>query len=200
MEMVHHKVSALEVTETHIPNSGKMVLDDSKGYTMVSSGRQDGSMRDRIGLALAPHAKGEFLTNASPLLVVVVYAPCTNQSSTEDKDLFYSDLKSVTTNANGLIIVMGDFNTAISDSVEGVVGPHGPNRRTNDNGERLVSFASSNYLTITNSLFPHKLTHQASRYPPNLRAQPSLKDYVLVRRWLRPSVLSTRAYRGADRH
>ena len=28
--------------------------------------------------------------------------------------------------------------------------------RTNDNGERLVSFASSNDLTITNSLFPHK--------------------------------------------
>ena len=64
--------------------------------------------------------------------------------------------------------------------------------------ERLVSFASSNDLTITNSLFPHKRIHQASWYLPNLRAQPSLKDYILVRRRLRPSVLDTRVYRGAD--
>ena len=57
------------------------------------------------------------------------------------------------TNANGLTIVIGDFNAAISDSVQGVTGPHGLSRRTNDNGDRLVSFASSNDLTITNTLF-----------------------------------------------
>ena len=140
---------------------------------------------------------GEFLTRVGPLLVVVVYAP-TDQSSTEDKDQFYSDLDGVMTNANGLTIVMGDFNAAISDSVQGVTGPHGLSRRTIDNGDRLVSFASSNDLTITNTLFPHKRIHQASWYPPNPRAQPSLKDFVLVRRRLRPSVLDTRLYRGAD--
>ena len=139
----------------------------------------------------------EFLTKVDPLLVVVVYAP-TDQSSTEDKDLFYLDLESVTTNANEFVIVMGDFNSAISDSVEGVVGPHGLSRGTNDNGERLVSFASGNDLTITNSLFPHKCIHQASWYPPNSRAQPSLKDYVPVRCQLRLSVLDTWVHRGAD--
>ena len=110
--------------------------------------------------------------------MVVVYAP-TYQSGTEEKDRFYLDLESVTTNANGLIIVMGDFNAAISDSVEGVVGPHGLCKKTNDNGERLVFFTSSNDLTITDSLFPHKLIHQASWYPPNSRAQPSLKDCLV---------------------
>ena len=169
--------------------------------------------REGIGLAFAPHAKaalrcyeatssrivtGEFLTRVGPfLLVVVVYAP-TVQSSTEDKDHFYSDLDGVMTNANGLTIVMGDFNAAISDSVQGVTGPHGLSRRTNDNGDRLVSFTSSNDLTITSTLFPHKCIHQASWYPPNPRAQPSLKDFVLVRCRLRPSVLDTRVYRGAD--
>ena len=98
-----------------------------------------------------------------------MYAP-TDQSSTEDKDLFYSDLESVTANTNGLVIVMGDFNASISDSVECVVGPHGLSRRNNEIGERLVSFASSNDLTITNSLFPHKRIHQASWYPPDPRA------------------------------
>ena len=86
------------MTETHIPDSGEMVLDESKGYTMVFYGRQDGSTREGVGLALAPHAKaalrcyqavssriltGEFLTKVGPLLVVVAYAP-TDQSSTED--------------------------------------------------------------------------------------------------------------------
>ena len=45
--------------------------------------------------------------------MVVVYAP-TDQSSTVDKDLLYSDLESVTTNANGLVIVMGDFNALVT--------------------------------------------------------------------------------------
>ena len=79
-----------------------------------------------------------------------------------------------------------------------MIGPLGLSRRTNDNGERLVSFASSNDLAITNTLFPHKCIHQASWCPPNPRAQPSLKDFVLVRHRLRPSVLDTRVYRGAD--
>ena len=56
---------------------------------------------------------GELLTKVGPLLVVVVYAP-TDQSSTVDKDLLYSDLESVTTNANGLVIVMGDFNASVT--------------------------------------------------------------------------------------
>ena len=212
MEMEWHKVSVLAVTETHSPDSGEIVLDESKGCSMVFSGRQDGSTREGVGLALAPKAEavlrcyqavssriltGEFPTRRGPLLVVVVYAT-TDQSNAEDKDLFYSDLDSVMTNANRLVIVMEDFNAAIRDSVQGEVGPHGLSRKTNDNGERLVSFASSNDLTITNTLFPHKRIHQSSWYPPNPGAQPSLKDYALVRRRLRSSVLDTRVFRGAD--
>ena len=111
---------------------------------MVFSRRQDGSTREGVGFSVAPHAKaalrcyqavssrilaGELLTKVGPLLVVVVYAP-TEQSSTEDKDLYYSGQESVTTNANGLVIVMGDFNAAISDCVEGVIGHHGLSRGT----------------------------------------------------------------------
>ena len=44
----------------------------------------------------------------------------------------------------------------------------------------------------------HKTIHQATWYPPNARAKPSLKDYVLVKRRLRPSVMDTRVFRGAD--
>ena len=57
MEMERHKVSVLAVTETHLPGSGEMALDESKRYRMVFSGRQDGNAREGVGLAFAPHTK-----------------------------------------------------------------------------------------------------------------------------------------------
>ena len=95
-------------------------------------------------------------------------------------------------------MVMGDFNAAIGKSVPGVVGNHLLGGQTSDNGERLVSFASVNGLCITNTFFPHKQIHQATWYPPDARARPSTKDFVLVKQRLQPSVLDTRVYRGAD--
>ena len=211
-EMERYKVAVLAVTETHLTETGQIVMDEMKGYRMLLSGRQDNRAAEGVGLALAPHAfaalrhyqavsprilMAEFLTKVGPLSVIVVYAP-TDQSSTEDKDLFYRNLELTLNRGNGLAIIMGDFNATISETVQGVVGPHGLGRRTTDNGERLVSFASTNGLCITSTMFSHKRIHQATWYPPNPRAEPSLKDYVLVRRRLRPSVLDTRACRGAD--
>ena len=66
------------------------------------------------------------------------------------------------------------------------------------NGERLVSFATSNGICITNTLFPHKRIHQTMWYPPNPSAEPSLKDYVLVRHRLRSSILDACVCRGVD--
>ena len=85
--------------------------------------------------------------------VIVVYAP-TDHSSTEDKDLFYRNLASALSRGNGLAIFMGDFNKTISETVQGVVGPHGLGIRITNNVERLVYFASTNGLCITNTLFP----------------------------------------------
>ena len=62
--------------------------------------------------------------------------------------------------------------------------------------KRLVDFASAHRMCITITLFPHKAIHQATWYPPDMNAKPSLKDYVLVRHRLRPSVMDTRVFRG----
>ena len=47
-------------------------------------------------------------------------------------------------NANGMAMVMGDFNASVSERMKRVVGPHRLGRRTSDNGERLISFADAN--------------------------------------------------------
>ena len=190
-----------------------MMLDEIRGHCLLFSGRQDGSSREGVGCALSRHARKavrhyqavspwilavEFLTKVGPMSVVVAYAP-TEQSSIEEKDQFYTDLDcTMSLTTLGLTMLMGDFNAAISESTQGVVGPYGLSKLTDDNGESLVSFASANGMCITNTLFPHKHIHQATWYPPNPKASPSLKDYVLEKWRLRPSVLDTRVYREGD--
>ena len=55
-----------------------------------------------------------------------------------------------------------------------------------------------NGLCITNKCFPYKQIHQVAWYPPDARARPSTKDFVLVKQRLLPSVLDTQVYRGAN--
>ena len=198
-EMKRYRLSILAVTETHLPGEGEMTLEEGGNYTMIFSGRQDESNVEGVELDLTPHARAtmryhqavssrvlvaEFLTQVGPLLIVVAYAP-TDQDCTEEKDRFYSDLDCVMNNGSGLVMVMGDFNASVSEGVKGVVGPYGLGNRTSDNGERLVSFASTHGLCIANTLFPHKHIHTASWYPPDPSSRPSLKDYVLVKHRMR---------------
>ena len=170
-EMEHFRLSFLAVTEIHLSGEDEMVLDESRGHCMLFSGRQDVSSREGVGLALSQHVRkamrhyqvvspwvlvAEFLTKVGPMSVVVAYAP-TEQSSMEEKDQFYTDVGcAMNLTAHGLTIVMGDFNAAISKSIQGVVGPYGLSKLTNDNGERFISFTGANGMCITNTLFPHK--------------------------------------------
>ena len=186
LAMKQYRLSCVAVTETHLTGADEMVLDAHTGYSMIFSGRKDTSNAEGVKLALTPHAraalrryqavssqilKAELLTQAGPLLMIVAYTP-TDQSSMEDKDQFSSDLDCVITTANGLTIVMGDFNAAIGESVQGVVGCHGLTESTSDNGKRLMSFASVHGLCITNTMFPtNRFTRQHSTHQipmPNL--------------------------------
>ena len=188
------------------------MLDEENGHRLVFSGRKDGTTLEGVGLALDAHAwaalrhshavspriqTAEFLSRVGSLMIAVVYAP-TEDSSEEDKEQFYSELDGVMRKANGLTMVMGDFNATIGESVKGVVGQHALGRTTSSNGEKLVSFASVHGMCVTNTVFPHKRIHQHSWYPPNPKAQASLKDYIMVRQRLKLSVLDTRVFRGVD--
>ena len=93
-------------------------------------------------------------------------------------------------------MVLGDFNALMSEKVHGVVGPHGLECNNSDNGERLVSFACANGLCLTNTYFAHKRIHQAPWYPPDLTRSPRLKDYVLVKQSMMPSIIDTSFFRG----
>ena len=137
MEMERYRLEMLTVTETHLPGEGEILLDESRGYKMIFSGRTDGRKAEGVGLAFSPQAsntlryyetvsprilKVEVLTRIGPMAILASYAP-TNQTSEEVKEQFYADLEGVMTKTNGLTMVLGDFNASIGDSVPGVVGP-----------------------------------------------------------------------------
>ena len=130
-------------------------------------------------------------------MIVVAYAP-TNQDSTEEKDQFYEDLNCIVTRGNGQVMVMGNFNALVSEKLHGVVGPHGLETTTSDNGERPVSFACASSMCLTNTFFAHKNIHQVTWHSSDPSKTPSLKDCILVKQRMMSSVLDTRAYDRGD--
>ena len=96
--------------------------------------------------------------------VIQVYAP-TEEAQEEDKDAFYEQLQDVMNDVpnHDLKILMGDFNAQIDNDrtgFEDVVGPFGSARKTNDNGERLLSFCNVNGICVGNTFFEHKNIHK----------------------------------------
>ena len=55
-EMEQYRLAVVAVTETHLPGEGEMLLDESRGYRMVFSGRVDGRKAEKVGLAFSPYA------------------------------------------------------------------------------------------------------------------------------------------------
>ena len=72
-------------------------------------------------------------------------------------------------NDSGLMM-MADFNASVSERVRGVVGPYGLGRHTSENGERLVSFASTNGMCIPCTFFSKKAHPSSIGYPPDPRS------------------------------
>ena len=189
-----------------------MRLDVPQNMIMLYSGRSDGMAREGVGLVLTPESakalrcwrpisgrvlEAEFLTQKGALTIIVAYAP-TEQAESGDKDAFYLDLDSAMGRAASLAIVAGDFNARIGAPVPNITGQYGLEGVTNDNGDRMLQFALAYGMCITNTIFPHKTIHQATWYPPDASAKPSMKDFIMVRRRMRPDIQDTRVYRGAN--
>ena len=88
--------------------------------------------------------------------IISIYAP-TETSSDLTKNNFYNQLQHALDSIpqTEMIILAGDFNTHIGvdrNGWEAVMGRFG-HGDINDNGLRLLSFATSNNLTVGNSLF-----------------------------------------------
>jgi hypothetical protein len=68
---------------------------------------------------------------------------------------------------------------------------------SNDNGVRIVNFATSKKLVVKRTMFLHRNFHKYTRTSPDGKTRSQIGHILIERRW-HSSILDVRRIRGAD--
>ncbi|XP_041785921.1 uncharacterized protein LOC121601186 [Anopheles merus] len=133
------------------------------------------------------------------LSIINVHSPHL-KSTDDDKDNFYTQLEREYDRCpqHDVKIVMGDFNAQVGQekAFKPTVGSFSAHKLTNDNGLRLVNFASSKHMTIRSTFFQHAPRFSYTwRLPQQTLSQ---IDHVLIDGKHFSNVIEVRIYRGAN--
>ena len=186
-----HKIYYSGEEKQHKYGVGFIVRKETTGYIMSCT-----PVSSRI-ISMRVSAKPKNIT------IIQVYAPSSDHEDQEVEE-FYEKIENTIQKApkKDLLIIQGDFNAKIGEDAyenwAGTVGRYGTGK-TNDRGLRLLEFASSHQLTITNTLYPHKISRRTTWHAPNGIVHNQI-DYILTPRRFKSSVnkAKTRTYPGAD--
>ena len=79
------------------------------------------------------------------------------------KDSFYEELEQVFDHfpKYDMKILLGDFNAKVGreNIFKSTIGNESLHQDSNDNGVRIVNFATSQNLVVKSKMFPHRDTH-----------------------------------------
>ena len=130
------------------------------------------------------------------IIVVNVHAP-SEEKSDESKDSFYEELKQVFDHflKYHTKILLGDLNAKVGR--ENIFKQTTGHQDSNDNGFRLVNFATSKNLVVKSTMFPHQNIHKYTWISPDGKTHSQIDHVVIDRRW-HSSVLDVQSFRGAD--
>lgn len=94
---------------------------------------------------------------------------------------------------------MGDFNAKIGQEVEyrPTIGKEILHRTSNDNGTRLVNFATTRNMIISSTTFPNKDIHKETWVSPSGQIKNQI-DYVVMDRRFKKCVMDVRSMRGSS--
>jgi hypothetical protein len=127
-----------------------------------------------------------------------VQAPCEDKSD-DVKDSLYEELGHVFDKfpRYNMKILLSDFNVKVGreDIFKPTVGNEVSHEISNDNGVRLVKFATSKNLLVKSTIFPHHSIHKYSCTSPDWQTHTQI-DHVLMDRRRHSSVLDVRSFRG----
>ena len=128
------------------------------------------------------------------IIMVCAYAPI-NAAAAPDKDAFYESLADRMERMpnNAMVFVCGDFNAKlgqVDDAERVALGPYTCGNRC-DNGDRLVEFALTHRLFVTNTGFK-RLPHELVTWKADSNRARNQIDYILVQKWWRSSVRNVR--------
>jgi hypothetical protein len=95
--------------------------------------------------------------------------------------------------------LLGDFDAKVGreDIFKPTIGNESLHEISNDNGVRLVNFATSKYLPVKSTMFLHCKIHKVTWTPPNGKTHSQIDHILIDRRW-HSSLLDVRSFRAAD--
>lgn len=186
------RIDVCSVQETRW--SGDKSRDIGCGYKVIYNG--SAKKRNGVGIVVSERfrdavaevhryndrlMKVVLVAEGRRLHVFSAYAPqsgCTDQ----DKDEFWTllDEKTSETSAEDVLVIAGDLNGHVGQTSNGnnCHGGHGFGA-CNIDGERILEFANTHDLAITNTFFSKRVSHLATYYSGNAMSQ---IDFVLVRK------------------
>jgi hypothetical protein len=93
-------------------------------------------------------------------------------------------------------ILLGDFNAKVAkeEIFKLIIGNKSLHEASNDNGVRVVNFATSKNLIVKSTKFPHSYIHKPS---PDGVTHNQI-DHVLIVQRRHSNILDVRSFRGAD--
>jgi len=119
-------------------------------------------------------------------IIVNVHAP-SEEKSEESKDSFYEELEQVFDHFPNyhMKILLGDFNAKVGREIifKPTVGQESLHQDSNDNGVRLVNFATSKNLVVKSTIFPHRNIHKYTWTSPDVKTHNQIDHILIDRRW-----------------
>jgi hypothetical protein len=118
------------------------------------------------------------------IIVLNVHAP-TEDKTGDVKDSFYEELEHVFDKfpKYHIKILLGDFNAKVGreDIFKPTIGNESLYEISNDNGVRLVNFATTKNLRVKNTMFPQRNFHKYTWTSPDGKTHNQI-DHILVDR------------------
>jgi hypothetical protein len=116
------------------------------------------------------------------IIVLNVHALCENTSD-DIKDSFYEEQARVFDQfpRYDMNILLGDFNVKVGreDIFKPTIGNESSHEISNDNGVRVVNFATSKNLVVKSTMFPHRSIHKYTWTSPDGQTHNQI-DHVLI--------------------
>jgi hypothetical protein len=101
------------------------------------------------------------------------------------KDRFYEEVEQVFDKfpRYHMKILLGDFNAIVGgeDIFKPTIGNESLHDISNENGVRIVNFATSENLTVRSTMFPHRNIHKVTRTSPDGRTHNQINHILMDR-------------------
>jgi hypothetical protein len=134
------------------------------------------------------------------IIVLNVHAPCEGEGD-DVKESFCEELGRVFDQfpRYDMKIILGDFNVKVGreNIFKPTIRNEGLLEISNDNGVRVVNFATYKNLVVKRTMFPHRKIHKYTLPSPEGNTHNQIVHVLLDRRQ-HSSILDVQCFRGAD--